>query len=117
MKASQYAHQISERELQEKVVALAQTHGWLVMHSRPARRKDGSWSTPIQGTPGFPDLVLARDGTVILAELKSESGRLTSRQKEWLNALTSHGHEGCDPSHDAVVWRPSDWPDIEVILR
>jgi len=48
--------------------------------------------------------VLARKGKVIIAELKSEKGRLTEDQKLWLIAS------------GAVVWRPSDWDKITLTL-
>jgi hypothetical protein len=65
------------------------------------------WRTPMSGDPGFPDLVLARDGVVIVAELKSRRGQPTDDQKMWLEALGAH----------ARLWRPQDWPAIEQELR
>lgn len=110
MKSTEYAQKLTEAQLQEKVIALAKAKGWLVMHSRPARTEKG-WRTPIAGDAGFPDLVLARDGRVLFAELKSESGRLTRQQREWLDALGAGQY-----AKSVHVWRPSDWPEIEGTL-
>jgi hypothetical protein len=47
---------ISEKEFQNKVVALAIMYGWRVTHFR-ASQVGGKWMTAIQGHSGFPDLV------------------------------------------------------------
>lgn len=91
---------ISEAHLQDAVIQLATLHGWLVMHTRPGRTGAGAWTTPIQGDPGFPDLVFARRGTVLFVELKSDRGRLTRDQEAWAAALQT-----------SIVWRPADWID------
>lgn len=97
---------ITEQALQRTIVEMAQLGGWMVMHTRPAMNRDGEWSTPIQGDPGFPDLILANDdGEVIAAELKSETGKVADDQRRWLMALKSGGVE-------TYVWRPRDLDDI-----
>lgn len=96
--------QLSEDDFLTMVIDRARARGWMVYHPRPARSSKG-WRTPGQGTPvGFPDLVLARDGEVLIRELKSETGRVTDAQQSWLDAC---GGE---------VWRPSDWPRIVELL-
>ncbi len=102
--------EMTEAVLQTRVIDLARTFGWLVNHARPARKLDGSWSTPIQGDKGFPDLVLVRPPFTMFVELKSEKGKLTPEQTVWLEALEKCGH-------DARVWRPSDMREIEETLR
>ena len=107
----------SERQFQQAVMEYAQARGWMVMHIRPARtgrtrtNKQGEerevWDTPYEGDPGFPDLVLVRSGRVWLFELKSERGAVTNAQEKWLNAAEGHG----------AVLRPSDWPQIEEVLK
>ncbi len=94
----------TEAEFQTLVIDYAHLMGWRVAHFRPAQSRSGKWSTAMQGDPGFPDLVLARDGVVILAELKSEKGQLSASQLQWSIVA------------DALVWRPSDWPEIQKIL-
>lgn len=82
---------------------LAKLHGWLVMHTRAVEIRPGVWKTPIQGHPGFPDLVLCHKTNrgLIFAELKSDMGRLSDSQELWLQAINENGAE-----HH--VWRPKD---------
>lgn len=94
---------MTEAELQRAVIAWAKVRGWLVMHTRTAFSK-GKFSTPIQGDPGFPDLVLARAGTVLFVELKREKGTLTVEQQSWGRALG-----GMSATTPWFCWRPSDW--------
>ena len=92
---------ITEAEFQSQVIQLARVYDWRVCHFRPARvrvRGRDTWRTPISGDAGFPDLILARDGVVIHAELKTDRGRVSNDQTDWLSAIGS----------SAVVWRPRD---------
>lgn len=102
-----YLRSIPEAAFQTRVIETARTFGWLCHHTRPALRQGGRYSTPIQGAAGFPDLVLAKNGRVIFAELKTETGRLTDWQEQWIQALTS------DPLNapEVFVWRPSDYEE------
>lgn len=97
---------LSERELQQRIIDLAQLCGWRVAHFRPARTDKG-WRTPMQGNKGFPDLVLARRGEVIIAELKSDKGKMSADQEEWATAIGAR----------FVLWRPRDWNEIQSILK
>lgn len=92
---------MNEADFQRAVIEMAQWRKWRVAHYRPART-DRGWRTPLEGHPGAPDLILARDGQVLLAELKSDSGRVTSDQNLWLDAAGPHGR----------LWRPGDLPAI-----
>lgn len=91
----------------------ARSYGWLVHHDLPSQRANGSWATAVQGDSGFPDLVLVHPGNparhlpaqIVYAELKTQRGKLTTGQQQWLNALHAAGQT-------AVVWRPSDIPAI-----
>jgi hypothetical protein len=98
---------LSEEDFQTRIIDAAKQYGWRVHHGRPAVNRNGKWSTPIQGHPGFPDLVLSRDGVVIIAELKSRRGKPTPSQDLWLEALGDH----------ARLWRPADWVAIQNELR
>lgn len=104
---------LSERDFQRQVTELAELRGWEWFHVRPGRTKD-SWRTPTSGTmaAGWPDLVLvrARDGQVIYAELKQEQGKMTDRQLAVLGTLELAGAR-------VYVWRPSNFNDIESVLR
>jgi hypothetical protein len=81
-----------------------------VHHTRPALNRRGEWRTPIQGDAGFPDIVLARDGRIIFAELKRTGGRPTPQQQMWLETLAQ-----CD-GVEVYVWNPNDWDRIVEIL-
>jgi hypothetical protein len=48
---------------------------------------------------GYPDWTITGK-RVLFRELKSQRGRVTAEQQEWLDALTAAGE-------DAKVWRPS----------
>lgn len=85
-----------EAAFQTWVIDYARLRGWKVAHVTDSRMQD---------TDGLPDLILARRGLVILAELKSETGGVRPKQREWLEASGNH------------LWRPSDRPRIEVMLR
>lgn len=97
---------VSEADFQAAVIDYAWLRQWLVTHFRPARTMAG-YRTPITGTPGFPDLVLARDGVVLIAELKRQHARVAPMQQQWLTQIGGIGR----------LWRPSDWPEIMKELR
>jgi hypothetical protein len=103
---------MTERELQDAIVELAQLFNWMVMHQRPARTVDG-WRTAIQGHPGFPDLVMVRNQRLIFAELKSAKREPDANQSLWLNRVR------VVPGVEKYVWRPADWElgTIEDVLR
>ncbi len=103
------ARNMSEAELQNSVIDAAQKLGWLVHAERAAITVKG-YRTPMQGDPGFPDLVISKEGHFpIFAELKSQKGKQTTEQKNWGNSMY--------PIY--VLWRPSDWlsGEIEQILK
>lgn len=103
---------VTEEELQANVEALARLLGWRTLHIRPARTKHG-WVTPVSGDgEGFPDLLALRDERQVVAELKTETGRLSRKQRAWLEAFRNVGAE-------VYVWRPRHWRsgEIEAVLR
>ena len=99
--SERHRERVTEADFTQAVIELAQFRQWHVTHFRPARTMKG-WATPLQGNAGFPDLVLARRGVVIHAELKTEKGRVTRAQMTWAVALGSTYR----------LWRPSDMDDI-----
>ena len=108
---------MTEADFQRNVIQLAALLGWRVALFRPARTTKG-WRTPMQGDPGYLDLTLARRGRVVIAELKSETGRLTADQKAWIDALTgSPAHTRDGAGVEVYVWRPSDIDQIGRILK
>lgn len=98
---------MSEDDFQTRLLDYAKLRGWHVAHFRPAQVRDGRWVTPMTGDVGFPDLILARGGVVLLVELKSETGQFRPGQAEWLDAADAHGR----------LWRPSHWDTIVKELR
>lgn len=98
-------HAMSEADWQRRVMDCAKLHGWRRVHVRPAR-VGTRWVTPYEGDTGLPDLILARDGVVLLVELKAEKTSWQPGQQEWLTAAGEHG----------FVWRPHDWPVALAIL-
>lgn len=105
---------MTEAQLQVAVIDAAHLFGWLVHHVKPARTPDGKYLTRIQGDPGFPDLVLARNGTALFVELKSERGRLTIDQQAWLDHLEPP-MGGIESDHEVYVWRPEDWTSGQIV--
>jgi len=104
----------SEDDLLNETVGLALTWRWAVHHGRAARTKKG-WRTAITGMPGFPDLVLAKAGVVLVRELKSHKGRQQGEQLAWAQSFTPGWREQrleIPDSELAVffdVWRPEHW--------
>lgn len=98
---------MTEDELKSTVIELAKYRGWKVTHFRPALNRRGQWRTPLEGDAGFVDLVLARRGEVIHAELKTETGVLSKGQREWSEAL----------GDTYRLWRPSDLDQIAKELK
>ena len=103
--AAEYRESMTEGQLQDCVVELARTLGYLVYHTYDSRRS----------AEGFPDLVMVLEetGRLLFVELKSTKGRISAAQQFWLAALSlAKGHE-------VHVWRPRDWHSgrIEEVLR
>lgn len=101
---------ITESQFQAQVIELARLLGWRSAHFRPALTARG-WRTPVQGDgAGFPDTVLVRRDRLVIAELKSAAGKVSSEQTAWLAALEAAGCE-------TFLWRPTDLDDIAEVLR
>ncbi len=104
---------MSEAELQAAIMQLAGVFGWRRAHFRPAQLPSGRWATHMEGETGWPDLVLARPGRLLIYELKRDGKDPTPEQEAWLNVLRTV------PGIRVGVWRPEDWRsgEIERILR
>ena len=98
------AKSMSETQLQDQILELAERMGFISYHTYDSRRSQ----------KGFPDLVLVhpKQRRVIWRELKSEKGVTSAEQKVWISALSLVGE-------DVDVWRPRDWVSgrIEKELR
>lgn len=107
---------ISELDFRRQLVGprgLATMLGWVHVHFRPAMTQQG-WRTAGSGelAKGWPDLFLLRerDGRRLAVELKRQDGMPTPEQTEVLRILGACGIP-------AMVWRPSDLPEIQELLR
>jgi hypothetical protein len=97
---------VSEQEFTDTVVELAGWGRWRVVHIRNIKLADGRWTVPYQGDLGLPDLILARGGVVLLAELKVGRNKPKPEQALWLEAAGPCGR----------LWYPSDLPAIRTEL-
>ena len=101
---------LSERDFLAQVIEIGHLYGWRIAHFRHALQREGKYITPVQADgAGFPDLVMARAERLIIAELKTEKGKLSPKQIAWIDAL--------DGIEELYVWRPSDFDEIVEILR
>lgn len=106
---------MSEAELQSAVIELAHLCRWRVAHFRPAPNGRGGWATPVSADgAGFPDIVMARNGEVIVAELKTKAGKLSPEQEAWMASLSSR--DFADRRLRVYVWRPQSWINGEIEL-
>ena len=53
---------------------------------------------------------------MVIAEFKAEKGRTTFEQAKWLGVFMTLADRAA-PYVEVHLWRPSDWPEIEEILR
>ena len=60
---------------------------------------------------GFPDSTIIKGTRLIFAELKSEKGKLSPAQTEWLELL-----KRCK-TIEAYCWKPRQFDEITEILR
>lgn len=100
------AKTMTEAALQSCVMDCAKLTGWRRIHFLPALDDRGRWRTPLDGDPGWPDVVLARPGRLVIAELKSHGGVVEPDQQTWLTLLGTVGG-----AVSVYVWRPADWID------
>lgn len=96
---------ITEKQFESQVKHLAKLYHWLYYHT---------WRS-VHSPTGFPDCVMVRDGTVVFAELKSDKGKLSEHQEEWIAALNKVSSVSLGVQ--VYVWRPSDWDKIMEVLK
>ena len=88
--------EVPEEELLKFVRWTAREQGWLVYHTHDSRGSE----------PGFPDVVATNGEQLLFSELKSNRGKLTMEQQQWLNLLRRI------PSIDVHLWRPQHMADV-----
>ena len=91
---------MTEKQWMAQVVDLADVFGWAHYHP---------WLS-IHSPAGWPDLALVRPPRLILAELKTEKGKVSAHQEHWLGLLRQ-----C-PGIEVCVWRPSDFDEVRAVL-
>jgi hypothetical protein len=105
--------QPTEREFQTVVIQAAEAHGWTWWHFADSRRQVGSRLVGDAGAAGFPDLTLAHSRWgLVMAELKSRSGKLRPAQQRSLDALGSAVATAAPRGVLVHVWRPDDWDTV-----
>jgi hypothetical protein len=109
------ALQQTEAQFQTAVIDLARIHGWLIAHFHDSRRQLGGKLVGDADAAGWPDLTLVRGPELLLAELKTEKGRIKPTQLVWMEALLEVAR--CSEYVHVRLWRPSDWSEIEAMLR
>ena len=96
---------LPETAFQNQVVEQAGWLGWRHYHTFDSRRSPA----------GFFDLTLVRNGRLIMAEIKSEGGRMSAAQTNWYADLMLV--QDAAPGVVAVrSWRPSDQAAIDATL-
>ncbi len=91
---------MTEKDWQKQVIDLARLFGFRVFHP---------WLS-IRSEKGWPDLALFRPGRFLLAELKTETGKLPASQESMIADLRAAGVE-------VHVWRPTDLDHVVEVLR
>ena len=70
-----------------------------------------TWNS-IHSPPGFPDLILLKEGRLVVAELKVGKNNLTAEQYFWLVEFSWN-------TDDVYVWwdTDEDWKEITEVLK
>lgn len=103
--------ELAERAFQGQVVGLARMYRWQRIYHAPAGgHRDRVDRQQLPEGKGFPDLILIKLPRLVVAELKTRTGRIAPEQREWLDVFAALGAE-------AYLWRPADWDEIHDTLR
>lgn len=92
---------IREAEYMRQVIEYAHLMRWKTYHP---------W-TSIHSAAGWPDLACLRNNVLAMLEIKSDRGKVTRAQQEWIDAL---GRVEIVQSH---IVRPADWRFVQELLR
>jgi VRR-NUC domain-containing protein len=98
---------LTEKQFLAQVRDLARLYGWRFYHTHDSRHS----------AKGFPDCVLVKAGKcrrparLIVAELKSATGKVGTEQLAWLTTLSQVGE-----SVETYLWRPDDFDAIVACL-
>lgn len=100
MTAGDFQKTQTEAQFMKTVRDAAHQLGWVTVH----------FPNSLANPSGWPDLLMFRDGRVLVAELKTGTGKLGPKQWEWIGTLAGVGIH-------VQVWRPEDWETIEQTLK
>ena len=90
----------TEKKLQATIRKAALDCGWKFYHTQVS----------LYSARGFPDLVMVKNGRLLLWELKGPHGKPSSAQLEWIEALKAV------PGVDARLVYPADLDDAYIAL-
>lgn len=91
---------MTERQLQDGIVAAARRLGYLVYHPFDSRRSE----------PGYPDLTIVGHGKILFIECKSITGRPSAAQWKWIRTIRETGQE-------VFIVIPADYDDVLAALQ
>ena len=92
---------VTEKDFLHQVKDLGRLYRWRTYHP---------WLS-VHSERGWPDIAMCRPPRLILAELKTDRGKVTPHQAEWLELL------GACPGVETYLWRPADFDTIAEVLR
>ena len=102
---------LSEADFHNAVAAYAKSEGWTCFSIRKTGMmgSDGKWRG--MADAGFPDVIACRAGKLLALELKSETGRASPEQTEWLALLAAV------PGVTARLARPRDAAELMKMME
>ena len=95
---------MNEKAFQEIVVTTARENGWMVYHTYDSRKSE----------PGFPDLCMVKNGWILFVELKTDKGKVTTAQRQWIEQFIRHQYD-CQ-NLLVEIWRPHIWDEKKKLL-
>ncbi len=128
--------ELTEAAFQTSVVGLLRVYGWPHIYHAPAGghapARAGGRRVALEQLPegrGFPDLLAVKGPRILVAELKTDKGRIGPGQVEWLEAFelvaaaiaalipADLGGGYAPPIVEAYLWRPRDWDTLHDVIR
>lgn len=100
--------EITEANWQKIVIKIAEEYGWKWYHPPDNIPNKAGRRQSVKA--GYPDLTLVRNNRLIFIELKTNKGKATEQQEDWLEALSKAGAE----TH---ILRPKDILKVHKILK
>jgi len=109
---------ISETAFATQVEHLLRQYGWRFMHIKPSVMQSGRWASSMNPEgKGYPDYTAVRRGRLLFIELKSERGKISPDQEEWLDDLINVARHTNFQEIQVYEWRPHMVEEISEILR